>query len=128
MRRRSSPQRRHAPARSATRTGSPGQRLEAVEATTLPKAASRPVGRRAGPAIVTGEQVYPSDVVRPGATLVRPQHEVEAERAEPAEAELGEWLRGHPAEPEGWAGPVDEREGDVEAALAEAALRLDATY
>ncbi|HZC75597.1 MAG TPA: molybdopterin cofactor-binding domain-containing protein [Gaiellaceae bacterium] len=108
--------------------GIAGQRLEVVEATTSPKPASRPVGRRAGPAIVTGQLVYPSDLVRPGATLVRPQHEVESERAEPTEAELADWLRAHPAEPEGWPGPVDEREGDVETALDEAALRLDATY
>jgi nicotinate dehydrogenase subunit B len=44
------------------------------------------------------------------------------------EGELAAHLRSHPAPDATWPPPVNEHEGDVEAALAGAALRLDATY
>jgi len=43
--------------------------------------------------------------------------------------DLESWLRTHPADPtEAWGGPVAEDVGDVEAAMAHVATRLDATY
>lgn len=44
------------------------------------------------------------------------------------DGELAEYLRSHPAADEGWQRAVDEHEGDVEAGLAGAAVRLEATY
>jgi CO/xanthine dehydrogenase Mo-binding subunit/aerobic-type carbon monoxide dehydrogenase small subunit (CoxS/CutS family) len=117
-----------AAAAAAARDGDvSGRRVQVVEATEAPKSPSRPVGRRAAEAIVTGAQVYPSDVDRPGAVTVRPTRRPES-RPEPAEAALADYLRSHPAEPEGWEGTGEEAEGDVERALAEAPLRLDRTY
>jgi CO/xanthine dehydrogenase Mo-binding subunit/aerobic-type carbon monoxide dehydrogenase small subunit (CoxS/CutS family) len=104
-----------------------GRRVEVVEEVATPKPPSAPVGRRAAVAIVTGAQVYPSDVERPGSVTVRPARQPER-RPDPTEAELAEYLRAHPAEPEGWEGDGEESEGNVERALAESPLRLDATY
>jgi isoquinoline 1-oxidoreductase len=47
---------------------------------------------------------------------------------QPSEGELTGFLREHPAEIEGWGGSSLEEEGDVEAALASASVRVDATY
>jgi nicotinate dehydrogenase subunit B len=47
---------------------------------------------------------------------------------QPSESDLVEHLRTHPAEQEGWGGTVREEIGDVEAALAAADVRLEATY
>ena len=47
---------------------------------------------------------------------------------QPGEPELVEHLRSHPIEGEGWDGPFHEEAGDVEAALAEASVRLERTY
>jgi CO/xanthine dehydrogenase Mo-binding subunit/aerobic-type carbon monoxide dehydrogenase small subunit (CoxS/CutS family) len=107
--------------------GLSGRRVEVVEEVATPKSPGGPVGRRAATAIVTGAQAYPSDRDRPGSITVRPAREAES-RPEPAEDELAEYLRSHPAEPESWEGTGEESEGDVENALAEAPLRLDATY
>jgi CO/xanthine dehydrogenase Mo-binding subunit len=104
-----------------------GRRVQVVEAIEAPKSPTQPVGRRAAEAIVTGAQIYPSDVDRPAAVTVRPARRPES-RPEPAETELADYLRSHPAEPDGWEGTGEEAEGDVERALAEAPLRLDATY
>ncbi len=46
----------------------------------------------------------------------------------PAEADLPEYLRTHPARAHGWGGAQDVDTGDVDAALATAEVRLDATY
>jgi isoquinoline 1-oxidoreductase len=47
---------------------------------------------------------------------------------QPEESELVAHLRSHPVEALGWQGPVDERSGEVERALAAADVRLEATY
>ena len=47
---------------------------------------------------------------------------------QPAEPDLAAYLRAHPAEATGWAGAAGRAHGDVEAALAAADVRLDATY
>ncbi len=101
-------------------------RVEVVGVAT-PKVPSRPVGRRAATAIVTGTQVYPSDIDRRAAVTVRPTRRPESS-LDLAEGDLEEYLRSHPAEPEGWEGTGEEFQGDVESALSEAPLRLDATY
>jgi isoquinoline 1-oxidoreductase len=44
------------------------------------------------------------------------------------ESELIAHLRSHPVDALGWQGPVEERSGEVERALAAAAVRLEATY
>ncbi|MGH3051054.1 MAG: xanthine dehydrogenase family protein molybdopterin-binding subunit, partial [Gaiellaceae bacterium] len=77
--------------------------------------------------IVTGTQLFPSDVDRPGAVRKQARSAGFVE-TEPREEELADWLRAHPTEPEGWGDPVDEHHGDVEAALADAPHRLEATY
>jgi nicotinate dehydrogenase subunit B len=46
----------------------------------------------------------------------------------PSEAQLEEFLRAHPVEEEGWEGAFHQQSGDVEAALASAAISLSATY
>ncbi|MHB8417441.1 MAG: molybdopterin-dependent oxidoreductase [Myxococcales bacterium] len=62
------------------------------------------------------------------------QAALEAIRAEwqltpqPGEAGLAAYLRSHPAEASGWEGPVHRVEGDVEAALAQAKVRVEQTY
>ncbi|MGZ4354183.1 MAG: molybdopterin cofactor-binding domain-containing protein [Gaiellaceae bacterium] len=48
--------------------------------------------------------------------------------AGPDEGELPEYLRSHPVELEGWGGSFAHDAGDVQRALAEAPVRLDATY
>ena len=103
-----------------------GRRVEVVEGTAPPRPAPPPVGRRAAIRIVTGTQVYPSDVDRPGATRASGPRERTNPRLR--EEELADWLRAHPTEPEGWEEPIDERRGDVDAALAAAPHRLEATY
>ncbi len=47
---------------------------------------------------------------------------------QPSDTELVEHLRAHPAEQEGWGGSILEERGNVEAALAAAEVRLEATY
>jgi isoquinoline 1-oxidoreductase len=47
---------------------------------------------------------------------------------QPSDREIVEYLRAHPATERGWEAGVHEAHGDVEAALASAAVRLDATY
>jgi CO/xanthine dehydrogenase Mo-binding subunit/aerobic-type carbon monoxide dehydrogenase small subunit (CoxS/CutS family) len=107
--------------------GLSGRRVEVVDEVATPKRPSRVVGRRAATAIVAGTQVYPSDVDRPGSVTVRPARRPES-RPGPVEAELADYLRAHPVEPEGWEGSGEEAHGDVERALAGAPLRLEATY
>ncbi|MGH3017867.1 MAG: molybdopterin cofactor-binding domain-containing protein [Gaiellaceae bacterium] len=46
----------------------------------------------------------------------------------PDDGELATYLRSHPVELEGWGGSSGQEVGDVERALAEATVRLDATY
>jgi nicotinate dehydrogenase subunit B len=46
----------------------------------------------------------------------------------PSEAELDDHLRAHPVEAEGWDGSFEHEAGDVDAALARAAARVEATY
>lgn len=106
---------------------SSGLRLEVVETPTSPRPAPQPIGRRAGIRIVTGAQIFPSDVDRPGATTARHRHD-RTDRPGLREEELADWLRTHPIEPEGWDQPVDELRGDVDAALAGSPYRLEATY
>ena len=58
-------------------------------------------------------------------------HAVQAEwecAAQPAEAELENYLRGHPADNLGWDGAVDRDIGDVDTARGEEDVALDATY
>jgi Molybdopterin-binding domain of aldehyde dehydrogenase/Amidohydrolase len=50
------------------------------------------------------------------------------ERPPAGPAEMASYLRGHPAAGQGWERPVDRYEGDVEAALAGAATRVQASY
>jgi isoquinoline 1-oxidoreductase len=47
---------------------------------------------------------------------------------QPSRADLEAFLRNHPAEGEGWSGPVREERGDPVRALAEAAVHAEATY
>ena len=47
---------------------------------------------------------------------------------QPSERDLEEYLRSHPVEDEGWGGTFHHEAGDVERALAEAAVRLVETY
>lgn len=47
---------------------------------------------------------------------------------QPAERDLAAHLRSHPAAPAGWGESFDEEHGDVEGALAGAAVRLEHTY
>jgi isoquinoline 1-oxidoreductase len=46
----------------------------------------------------------------------------------PREADLSQYLRTHPAEDRGWAGPVDDRTGDVDEAATHAAVVVAGTY
>lgn len=103
------------------------RRLEIAEGGRAPGKAAGPAGRRFGPAIVTGAQVFPSDVERPGVVTVRVSREP-ATPLELSEADLVDYLRAHPAEPEGWEGAIEEVRGDVDRALADAHVRLEATY
>ena len=50
------------------------------------------------------------------------------EPALPSEADLTAYLRAHPVEEEGWEGAFHREVGDVDAALAAASVRRDATY
>ncbi|HXR27409.1 MAG TPA: molybdopterin cofactor-binding domain-containing protein, partial [Candidatus Baltobacteraceae bacterium] len=50
------------------------------------------------------------------------------EPALPSEPELSGYLRAHPVEDQGWEGAFHREVGDVDAALAGAPVRLDATY
>ena len=50
------------------------------------------------------------------------------EPALPSEADLTGYLRAHPVEEEGWEGAFHREVGDVDAALAAAPVRLEATY
>ncbi len=47
---------------------------------------------------------------------------------QPSEAELTDYLRSHPVEEEGWEGAFHQEIGDPDAALAEAPVKLAATY
>ncbi|MGC8634957.1 MAG: molybdopterin cofactor-binding domain-containing protein [Candidatus Limnocylindrales bacterium] len=47
---------------------------------------------------------------------------------QPSDGEIVEYLRAHPATERGWEAGVDEAHGDVEGALADSAVRLEATY
>jgi nicotinate dehydrogenase subunit B len=47
---------------------------------------------------------------------------------EPVDGDLAGYLRAHPSPGEGWERALDEATGDVEAALASAAITLEATY
>ncbi|HEY7283690.1 MAG TPA: molybdopterin cofactor-binding domain-containing protein, partial [Actinomycetota bacterium] len=47
---------------------------------------------------------------------------------QPSDRDLVAHLRAHPTTREGWGGSIDEERGDVDAALAAAEVRLDATY
>jgi isoquinoline 1-oxidoreductase len=47
---------------------------------------------------------------------------------QPGEAELETHLRSHPADVPGWGGTTNEERGDVDRALAEAPVRVEATY
>ncbi len=47
---------------------------------------------------------------------------------QPSEAELWDYLRGHPAEAEGWEGAVHREMGDPDGAFADAPVALAATY
>ena len=48
--------------------------------------------------------------------------------AQPSEGNIVEYLRSHPAEGQGWESEFSDDAGDVDAALASAPIRLDATY
>lgn len=63
----------------------------------------------------------------------RARHAVAATRAEwerlrPGAADTAGHLRDHPTTGQGWERPVDRSEGDIEAALADAAVRVEASY
>lgn len=57
-------------------------------------------------------------------TLVEAEWQIPA----PVQGDLASYLRSHPSSGAGWERTVDEQIGDVERALAEADVRLDATY
>ena len=89
-----------------------------------PPPATSSAGRQGGLELVTGSAVFPSDVTRPG--LVRGSARDRVAWELPAgvgEAELEAYLRSHPA-----GEPTIQELGDVKSALAEAPVRLDATY
>jgi isoquinoline 1-oxidoreductase len=100
------------------------RRIEVAAEEGGPLPAMGSARRRGGVAIVTGTAVFPSDVTRPGVV-----HESARDRVVwelPAgldERELEAYIRSHPA---GESSIQDV--GDVKGALAEAPVRLDATY
>jgi isoquinoline 1-oxidoreductase len=83
-----------------------------------------PATRKGGLEIVTGSAVFPSDVTRPGLVHGSARDRVPWELpAGVGESELELHLRSHPA-----GEPSTHDAGDAESALAEAPVRLDATY
>ena len=103
----------------------PGERRVEVAADSVGDARpTEPATRQGGLEIVTGSAVFPSDVTRPGLVHGSARDRVAWELpAGVDEGGLEAYLRSHPAgEPS-----VDEL-GDVERALADAPVRLDATY
>jgi CO/xanthine dehydrogenase Mo-binding subunit/aerobic-type carbon monoxide dehydrogenase small subunit (CoxS/CutS family) len=113
-----------AAARSAldTRALEPGERrVEIAVSETGPPRPTESVKRRGGLEIVTGRARFPSDLTRPA---VRNESALKpAPVVGPDEDELEAHLRSHPA-----GEPSIQELGDVERALADAAVRLDATY
>jgi CO/xanthine dehydrogenase Mo-binding subunit/aerobic-type carbon monoxide dehydrogenase small subunit (CoxS/CutS family) len=103
------------------------QRLAVIEAPGTMALPSGPPPRRDAAGIVTGAVVFPSDVERPG-MLARSPAGPEPPRTDVGDAGLADYLRAHPVEAEGWEQASEEARGDVEAALEDAAMRLDATY
>lgn len=57
--------------------------------------------------------------------LIEPDWELDPQ---PAERDLEAYLRGHPADAQGWESGLDDQTGDPERALRSAPVRLDATY
>jgi CO/xanthine dehydrogenase Mo-binding subunit/aerobic-type carbon monoxide dehydrogenase small subunit (CoxS/CutS family) len=103
----------------------PGERRVEVAADSVGDARpTEPATRQGGVEIVTGSAVFPSDVTRPGLVGESARDRVAWELpAGVDEGGLEAYLRSHPA------GKRSIQEfGDVERALAEAPVRLDATY
>ncbi len=103
----------------------PGERRVEVAADSVGAARpTEPATRQGGLEIVTGSAVFPSDVTRPGLVHGSARDRVAWELpAGVDEGGLEAYLRSHPAgEPS-----IDEL-GDVERVLADAPVRLDATY
>jgi isoquinoline 1-oxidoreductase len=103
----------------------PGERrMEVAVEEGGPLPAMGSAGRRGGVEIVTGSAVFPSDVTRPGVVHGSARDRVAWEiPAGLDEGELEAYLRSHPA-----GEPSIQEVGDVKSALAEAPVRLDATY
>jgi isoquinoline 1-oxidoreductase len=119
-----------AAAREALRRGVSGL---VVTTTAEPRspAAWRVAGtpfRRERIALVTGALRFPSDMTVPGAGVGPAPESRSADAALPSEAGLVDHLRTHPVEGTGWEEPVSIVEGDVERALEDAPMRIDATY
>jgi CO/xanthine dehydrogenase Mo-binding subunit/aerobic-type carbon monoxide dehydrogenase small subunit (CoxS/CutS family) len=106
-----------------TRPLEPGERrVEIAAAEAGPPRPTESVTRRGGLEIVLGQARFPSDLTRPAArNESAPTKPVPV--VGPDEDELEAHLRSHPA-----GEPSIQELGDVDRALAVAALRLDATY
>ncbi|HET7555405.1 MAG TPA: molybdopterin cofactor-binding domain-containing protein [Gaiellaceae bacterium] len=107
---------------SAAKPPSPDARLQSVD-----EAAAGAVPG----ATVVREESFVGVAARDRETLDRAVQALSVEWGPPAgpdEGELEAYLRSHPAEAEGWMAALDEEVGDVRRALAEAPVRLEATY
>jgi nicotinate dehydrogenase subunit B len=99
----------------------PGSELRAVDIA--------PAAKMAGVTVVrdgqfTGVAAADPAAARRAVAAIR----ADWERPPAGAAEMASYLRGHPASGQGWERPVDRSEGDTEAALAGAAIRVQASY
>ena len=97
------------------------RRIEIVAAEAGPPRPTESVTRRGGLEIVIGQARFPSDLTLPGVRNESAPRPVTV--VGPDEDDLEAHLRSHPA-----GEPSIQELGDVERALADAAVRLDATY
>lgn len=101
---------------------SPGATLRAIDVATAQAMAGVTVVRE-GPLV----GVVAGDAGTAGRALRAIQAEWD-EPALPSESDLSRYLRTHPVEEHGWEGAFHRETGDVDAALAAAPVRLEATY
>jgi isoquinoline 1-oxidoreductase len=98
-------------------------RLRSVETATAPAADGVTVVHEGD---IVGAVARDPATARRAADAIRADWDEGPEQ--PSDRDLVEHLRSHPQELEGWGGSAEEERGDVDAALAAADVRLDATY
>jgi isoquinoline 1-oxidoreductase len=101
----------------------PGAELEGIDEGAIAARTDIQLVRSEGVVGVVGPT---SSAVDAALAALRPRWS--APTAAPSEPDLAAWLRANPADAEGWDGPMDERTGNVEVALAQAHATLSATY